>query len=95
MLEICPSERLWIDLISWSSCVDPPGVYSHLISADSAQGFNLSSTVTSGVLGHSQVLLNHRGDRQSVVHLLIGCCAKGGPRHWLQLIRCAYLQSGV
>src|SRR5882724_1849226 len=47
--------------------------------------------VTSGVLGHSQVLLNCKGDHQSVVRSLISCCAKGGPRHWLQLICCAYL----
>jgi len=51
--------------------------------------------VTSGILGCFQVLLDCRGDRQSVVHLLIGWCAKGGPRHWLQLVCCAYLWSGV
>ena len=43
----------------------------------------------------SQVLLDSRGDRRSVVHSLIGCCAKGGPRCWLQLVHCAYLWSGV
>ena len=53
------------------------------------------SGVTSGVLRCSQVLLDHRGDCQSVVHSLISCCSKGGPRHWLQLVCCAYLQSGV
>jgi len=52
-------------------------------------------SVTSGVLGNSQVLLNHRGDRWSVVHSLISCCAKGGPRRWLQLVHCTYLWAGV
>jgi len=51
--------------------------------------------VTSGVVGRSQVLLNRRGDCQSVVHSLIGYCAKGGPGRWLQLVHCTYLWSGV
>jgi len=51
--------------------------------------------VMSGTLRCSKVLLNHGGDRQSVVHSLIGWCAKGGLRCWLQLVRCPYLQSGV
>ena len=49
----------------------------------------------SGTLGHSQVLLDRGGDRQSVVHLLISWCAKGGPGCWLQLVCCAKLWSGV
>jgi len=44
---------------------------------------------------HSQVLLDHKGDRPSVVHSLISCCAKGVPRHWLQLVHWTYLWSGV
>jgi len=55
----------------------------------------LHHIVMSGVLGCSQVLLDHRGDFRSVVHLLISCCAKGGPGHWLQLVCCTYLWSGV
>ena len=52
-------------------------------------------TLSWAVFGCSQVLLDHRGDCWSVVHSLIGCCAKGGPRRWLQLVCCAYLWSGV
>ena len=58
----------------------------------SCQGLTVSQAVFSGIPKSYSIA---RGDRRSVVHLLINCCAKGGPRHWLQLIRCTYLWSGV